>query len=259
MSAGEKSLKRSIIGGIVGCLGIVGLLGMSGCNDVDWSSVVDDVVNDGDFTSSDLVGTWSGTVTATTDSGSSTAQYDFTVDDDGSFTAGNGTTGTATISSSGRVVFSYTYNSLTTKLIGTMNSDKNKLTMTTSTYDGSTYAFSGTLTNSDSDDDDTDYVLSDMVGTWTGTITKAGTPQIYSFTVTSSGSMTVTSPSSASGSATISSGGTVVFTYTSGDYTITLEGKMDSDKNSIVMSDYTWTEDKTTSSTTCSGTMGKAD
>jgi hypothetical protein len=239
------------------CLGMFSVVGMGGCNGVDWSSIFDDIINKGDFVASDLVGTWSGNVTATGTDGTSTAKYDFTVDSKGNFTAGDGTKGTATISSSGKVVFSYTYNSLTVKLIGTMNDDKDAITMTTSNYDGYNYSFSGTLLKSGSDDDTT-YLMADLVGTWTGTVTKAGTPQIYSFAVTSTGSMTVTSPGSASGSASISTGGTVVFTYVSGDYTITLEGKMDSDKNSIVMSKYTWTKSGDSDSTTCSGTMGKS-
>jgi hypothetical protein len=237
----------------------VGLMASTGCS-FDMTTFLDTLFDsststDGDFTSSDLVGTWSGSITADSEA----MDYNFTVDSSGNFTASDeaGTTGTAAITSGGAVSFVYTYGSYEITLKGTMSSDKSSIVMATAvwTLDGSSTSksFSGTLYLDDSDDDDTTYLLSDLVGTWTGTMTENGTQSTYKYVVESDGTLTIND--SIAGTATITTGGTVVFTYSTPDYTGTYEGKMKSTKEAITMTTHTWVSDDDSGTANFTGTL----
>jgi hypothetical protein len=213
---------------------------------MDWTSLLEDVLSDStsttsDFELSDTEGTWSGSLTV----GSEAMDYDFVVDSSGSFAAGNGTTGTVTISSSGTVTFKYTYNDYNISLKGTMSSDKESIVMSTYSWTGTSSgstSITGTLTLSESESESTStYLLTDLVGTWTGTMTENGTSTSYEFTIDSTGTLTIND--SVSGTATISTGGIVIFTYSTSNYIGTFEGTMNSGKTAIVMTRYTWVGD----------------
>jgi len=233
---------------VIGCLV---LMSSSGCG-VDWSSILDDVLagDTTDATISDLVGTWTGTITAN----STALSYQFTIDSSGKFVAGDGTTGTVTVTSGGSVTFTYTTEGYTVLLKGTLNSAKTQITMTTSSWTGTSSgstSFTGTLTKSSSTGT---FYATDLVGTWSGTITENGQSQSYSWTIDSSGNFTSTN--NTSGTATISSSGMVVFAYSSGGYSGTYQGIMNSSKTQIIMSTHTWTG-TSSGSAAYTGTLSK--
>ena len=98
--------------------------------------------------------------------------------------------------------------------------------------------------------------VSDLAGTWTGTLTSNSQSESYQFIVDSAGSFT--SDAGFSGSVTCSSGGTVVFTYSLDNYTIAVQGSLDDDKTAITMSMYAWSG-TSSGSATLSGTLSLAD
>ncbi len=249
----RRTLKFSLIYILTLCLGLFGLLASSGCS-ADLSGVLTDVLgslaNSTDATLTDLVGTWTGTLTEN----NQTQNYLFNIDSAGNFTAGDGTPGTASVSTGGTVIFTYAANGYTVKLQGLINSDKSKITMSTSSWTGTatgSTSFTGTLTKSTSGN----FTSTDLVGTWTGSLTENGQTQSYQFTVDTSGNFATAGGTS--GSATISSAGTVVFTYSSGGYSGTFQGTMSSNKTQIIMATHTWTG-TASGSAAFTGTLSKS-
>jgi hypothetical protein len=236
------------------CLGLIGLLSCGGCASVDWSSLLTDALSSTtstttDATLDDLVGTWTGTLTA---SGTSQSTK-FAVDSSGNLVVADNTSGTATVSTTGKVVFSFVSGSYTLAYQGTLSSDKTEIVMSIMSWSGTSSGsttLSGTLTQADSGDED--YSLTDLVGTWTGTLAESGQSQTYAFTVDSSGNFTTTG--GLSGTAVISTGGTVIFTYTSGGYTGSYQGTMNSGKTKIVMTTHLWIGTDS-GSADCTGTL----
>lgn len=231
----------------LGAFGLVvtALAGLPGCGDLSGL-----LGGDTTFAAADLVGTWTGSLTKD----NQTQIYLFTVDSSGGFISGDGTTGTAAISSAGKVTFDYTANGYAITLTGTMNSAKTKITMTTSSWTGAdtgSSAFTGTLTNTTAGN----FTAADLVGTWAGSLTENGVAQNYSFTVDGNGGYT--SATGTSGTVTISSSGNVVFTYSSGGYTGTFQGTMNSAKTQIIMSTHTWAG-TSTGSAAFTGTLSKS-
>jgi hypothetical protein len=257
----KQSLMRQLLACVV-CMGVIGLPGLFGCG-VDWTSVLESALasssdNTTNATLSDLVGTWTGTVTVN----SATQNYQFVVDSSGAFVAGDGTTGTVTITSSGKVGFSYSSGGYTVILHGTLNSAKTQITMTTSTWSGTSSGsatFAGTLTKSSSStsssSSSTDYTLADLVGTWTGSLVENGLSQTYEFTVDSSGAFTT--GNGISGTVTILTGSTVIFAYSSGGYTGTIQGTINTDKTQITVTKRTWSGTGS-GSVSLTGTLTKA-
>jgi hypothetical protein len=216
--------------GLIGLLCLFLLFSFAGCG-ADLTGLLGSVTTDA--TLSDLVGTWTGTITTN----DLTQNYQFTVDSSGNFVAGDQTPGTATITTAGTVTFTYATGGLTVSLKGSMNSAKTKIVMTTSSWTGGTSGsgtFAGTLTKSGSGN----FTAADLVGTWAGSMTENGKAENYSFPVDAAGNFI--SGSGTTGTATISSSGTVVFSYVSGGYSGTFQGIMSSNKTQIVMSTHTW-------------------
>jgi hypothetical protein len=248
----EMHVNSFLIRWVVLCMGIAGFLCSGGCT-LDWTSILEDMLSDSttsttsDFSLSDMEGTWSGSLTVDSEA----MDYDFVVDSSGSFVAGNGTTGTVTISSSGTVTFKYVYSDYTISFKGTMSSDKESIEMSTYSWTG-TSSGSTSLTGTLSISESSTYLLTDLVGTWTGTLTENGSSSSYEFTVDSTGTLTIND--SVSGTATITTSGTVIFTYSTDDYVGTFEGTMNSGKTAIVMSRHTWIGD-TSGSTNFTGTL----
>ncbi len=224
------------------------LVSLAGCG-ADLSDLLD---NPTDATLTDLVGTWSGSLTE-----NGVAQnYQIVVDSSGNFTASSGVSGTATISSTGAVTFSYTAGGYAVVMQGTMKSSKTQIVMSsyswTGTSTGST-PISGTLTKGGSSS--SGFLLTDVVGTWSGVLTENGQARSYQVTVNSAGNFVA--GDGTSGTATISTSGTVIFTYSSGGYTRTLQGTMNSGKTQIVMSTSTWTGPDS-GSASVTGTLSKS-
>lgn len=222
----------------VASVGLLSLLVVfSGCG-LDLSGLLDNTTGPTDATAADLVGTWTGILTA----GGASNVYQFTIDAAGSYVAWDNSTGTATTTSNGKVTITYVTNGYTVSLHGTMNAEKTKIVMTSSSWTGpatGSEAFTGTLIKSGSSSGSDGFLLTDLVGTWSGTVTENGLAQNYQFTVDSAGAFTTSG--GLSGTAAISTTGTVIFSYSSGGFTGTFQGTMDSGKTQITMSVHTWT------------------
>jgi len=233
-------MKRLLSGGVV----LFCLLNLAGCG-TDLSSILD-----GGFSQSDLTGTWSGTLTQ-----AGAAQvYKLTVDSAGNFTSDSGVAGVASISGLGSVSFIYsTADGYTVTLKGTLNSEKTDITMSKSSWTGvaeGSSAITGTLSKASSNN----FRLTDLVGTWSGSLKIAGQTTNYEFTVDSAGNLTL--GDDYSGTATISTSGTVVFMYSTDDNVITLEGTMNNAKTKVTLTTTSWTGE-TTGSTTVTGYVVK--
>jgi hypothetical protein len=191
----------------------------------------------GNYALSDLVGTWSGSLTQA----GVVQTFQITVDSSGNFTANTGVSGTASISSLGVATFTYaTEDGFTAALTGTLNSGKTDIVMSTYAWSGAASGSSeltGTLTKATTST--TDFKLADLVGNWDGTLKIAGQSSSYDVTVDSSGKMTI--GDSITGTATITASGTVVFMYTKDGETVTMEGTMSNGKTKITMTTRSWT------------------
>jgi len=180
--------------------------------------------------------------------------YKLTVDAAGNFTSDTGVAGVAKITVLGAVTFTYnTEDGYTVTLKGTLNSEKTDITMSKSSWTGvaeGSSALTGTLSKASSNN----FRLTDLVGTWSGALKIAGQTTNYDFTVSSSGKLTL--GDGYTGTATISTSGTVVFMYDTDDNVITLEGTMNNAKTKITLTTTSWTG-ASTGSTTVTGSVAK--